>query len=114
MFLEFKAEYIQEYDILGHYYVSNGELNGLLVILSNTESGEVKDFFLAKDYLNDMYLWEKAKKEDVEFCSYGIEKGKTTKLVIETGFVKTKKKFSKDQFVSQPAKKYRFMLQAIK
>jgi len=109
MILGFKSEYIQEYKILRDYYVSDGELHGIQFILCNSESGEVKQFFLDKKYLSDIYIWEKSKKEEADYLAYGIEKGEATKLIIETGHITMKKRFSKDQTVSQTAKKYRFI-----
>lgn len=112
MFLTFESEYVQEYIILRDYFVSSKDIdmNGIQFIISNKESGEIKDIFLEKKFLNNMFAWEKTKKDDIEFVSYGIERGPVNKLIIETGFVQMKKKFSKDQITNHPAKKYRYIL----
>lgn len=109
MFLNFSVEYIQKFTILRDYYVGTGDvsLHGIYFILRNDESGEIKDFFLEKKYINNEFLWEKTKKNEVEYLSYGLDKGSINSLTIETGFVEMKKKFGKDQTSNHSAKRYK-------
>jgi len=110
MFLEFTLESFQEYRILRDYYISNGDIHGIVFVVENKESGEVKTLFLEKEEISNAFVWKKSKKTDVDYQSSGIEYGKEESILrIETGNLTMKKKFS-EKTVDVKAKKYRFIL----
>jgi len=110
MFLDFTLESFQEYRILRDYYISNGDIHGIVFVIENKESGEVKTMFLEKEDVNNAFLWKKSKKNEVDYQSFGVEYGKEESILrIEMGKVTMKKKFS-DKTVEAKAKKYRFIL----
>lgn len=111
MILGFEVEHTHEFTVLRDYYMYNKNFQGVVFVLRDEESSEVFSRFLPQSEMNNVYKWTKAKKEDKEVkrVTYGIEEGEESKLIIETGYLRVKGRFSKKE-KKIPAKKYRYTL----
>lgn len=109
--LAFEVEYEKEYKVLNSYYIYDDNKEGILFIVKDEESGATSTEFLPRNQLSDQYEWFKSRKDNVQYRSAGIEGGEKNILIVETGYLKGKKKnvFSEKE-ASIFAKKYRFII----
>lgn len=99
----------KSYTIVRDYYTYFQKREGVLFVLSNEDAQQTFSKFLPREEMNSNYEWKKATSGDVHYMSAGIESGDESKLVIETGFIKVKQKFTNKE-KTYTYRKYRFIL----
>lgn len=104
-----KSNETKEYAILRDYYTYYKKREGVLFVLANEKADQTFSKFLPREQMNNTFEWEKVREGDVHYRSAGIEYGESSKLIIETGFIKVKRPFSK-KAMTYTYKKYRFVL----
>lgn len=109
LFLGFKPEHEKTYNIIRDYYVSTDKTQGIYFIAEDKESGEMREFFLPRENMNNAFLPTKVKNQDVKYKLAGIETGQNSIIIIETGVLEKNKKFG-EGITTIPAKKYRYIL----
>lgn len=105
----FRPNEEKTYKIIRDYYTYFHKKEGVLFVLSNPDGNQTFSRFLPRDQMNNNYEWSKVRTGDVHYRSAGIESGEEEKLIIETGFIKVKEKFTK-KIKTHTYRRYRFIL----
>jgi hypothetical protein len=105
----YKPNEEKEYKIIRDYYTYFHKKEGVLFILADKDDNQTFSKFLPRDQMNNDYEWEKMKSGDVHYIAAGVESGNESKLIIETGFIKMKSRFSAQE-KTYTYRRYRFIL----
>ncbi|MGF7534914.1 hypothetical protein AAGG74_14685 [Bacillus mexicanus] len=106
---DFKANEEKVYKIVRDYYTYFHKREGVLFVLSNEDVQQTFSKFLPRNQMNSNYEWKKVASGDVHYVTAGIESGEESKLVIETGFIRIKSRFSQ-KIKTYTYRRFRFIL----
>jgi hypothetical protein len=109
----FRANEEKEYKIVRDYYTYYHKKEGVIFILASEDDTQTFSKFLPRSQMNNDYEWQKARNGDVHYLAAGVESGKESKLIIETGFIKMKSKFTQKE-ETYTYRRYRFILNSEK
>ena len=105
----FKPNEEKVYKIVRDYYTYFHKREGVLFVLSNEDAQQTFSRFLPREQMNSNYEWKRVKSGDVHYVAAGIESGEESKLIVETGFIKVKHRFSQKE-KTYTYRRYRFIL----
>lgn len=105
----FKPNEEKVYKIVRDYYTYFHKREGVLFVLSNEDAHQTDSRFLPREQMNSNYEWKKVNTGDVHYVTAGIESGDESKLIVETGFIKVKSRFTQKE-KTYTYRRYRFIL----